>query len=244
MSEASQMIHRLIDLHDEDVDSIKTPRTEMVTISAATSLRDAIRQINDSGYSRIPVTRNGIDDVIGVIYARDLLHCIDGGADLEQQTVESVCRTALYVPETQGVDRLMDEMRQKKLHLAIVVDEYSGVSGLVTMEDILEEIVGHIADEFDEDEPPLIQEQHDGITEVDGRTSIDELNEKFRYGLPDDSDFETISGFLMAEFGRIPRRGESYQWNNLRLTIQQASERSIDRVRVERLELPEDAVQV
>ena len=236
LSDASQMIHRLLDLHGEDIDSVKIPRTDMVTLPADTSLSDAIRRINESGFSRIPVTRNSIDDVIGVLYARDLLKCIARGADMENESVESVCRTALYVPETQGINQLMDEMRQKKMHMAIVVDEYSGVSGLVTMEDILEEIVGHIADEFDPDEVPTIREQQDGMIEVDGRASIDELNEMFDCHLPDDSDFETISGFLMAEFGRIPRSGETCHWNNLRLTVQQANDRSIERVRLETVE--------
>ena len=124
-------------------------------------------------------------------------------------------------------------MRQKKVHMAIVVDEYSGVSGLVTLEDILEEIVGEISDEYDEEEQPLVKRHKDGHTEVDARCPIDDLNEEFDLTLPEDEEFDTVGGFLMSCFGRIPETGESHHWQNLKLTVLEADERRVLRIRID-----------
>ena len=230
----TQMIHRLLRLHEEDVTSIMVPRTEMVTIGAMITLEEAVRFIAESGYSRIPVIRESIDDVTGILYAHDLLKSVAEGGDLGNQTVDSMQREVLYVPESQSISVLMESMRQKKMHMAIVVDEYSGVSGLVTMEDILEEVVGEISDEFDAEEEPLIEECADGVTEVDARAHIDDLNDQFGYELPEGGDYETVAGFLLQHFGRIPREGESCQCGTIRLTVLEAGERQVRRVRLER----------
>jgi putative hemolysin len=231
----SRMIHGLLDLHDTDVSSIMTPRIDLVTIPAGTNLLDAVPLIMKCGYSRFPVIRDSIDDVIGVLYARDLLRCVADGVDLKNSTVESIARTAVYVPESQRIDALIDEMRGRKIQLAIVVDEYSGVAGVVTMEDVMEEIVGEISDEFDADEPQLMH-QKDGIIEADARVHIDDLNEEYQLGLPEGADYDTLNGFLLGQFGRIPEQGEAHQWQNVRLTVLEADERQLKRVRLERLE--------
>ena len=229
------MIHGLLDLHDTDVSSIMTPRIDLVAIPAGTTLKDAIQLTMKCGYSRFPVIRDSVDDVIGVLYARDLLRSVADEADLEHETVESVARPAVYVPESQRIDALIDEMQEKKIQLAIVVDEYSGVAGVVTMEDIMEEIVGEISDEFDPDEPQLMHQQ-DGIIEADARAHIDDLNDQYRLALPEGADYDTLNGFLLTRFGRIPQQGESYQWRNVRLTVLEADERQLKRVRLEQLE--------
>lgn len=231
----SRMIHGLLDLHDTDVSSIMTPRTNLEAIAAETTLQDAVQRIMQCSYSRFPVTRGSIDDVIGVLYARDLLRSIADGRDLQKETVESIARPAVYVPESQRIDALIDEMQEKKIQLAVVVDEYSGVAGVVTMEDIMEEIVGEISDEFDPDEPQLMHQQ-DGIIEADARAHIDDLNDQYQLGLPEGADYDTLNGFLLARFGRIPRQGESHQWQNIRLTVLEADERQLKRVRLEQLE--------
>ena len=231
----SRMIHGLLSLHDTDVSSIMTPRTDLITISADTTLHDAVHLIMQCGYSRFPVIRAGIDDVIGVLYARDLLRSVADGANMANEFVESVARPAVYVPESQRIDALIDEMQEKKIQLAIVVDEYSGVAGVVTMEDIMEEIVGEISDEFDRDEPTLMH-QKDGVIEADARVHIDDLNEHFLLGLPEGTDFDTLNGFLLSRFGRIPGQGETYQWRNLRLTVLESDERQLKRVRLEQLD--------
>ena len=233
----SRMIYGLLDLHDTDVSSIMTPRTDLVAIPAGTSLQDAVHLIMQCGYSRFPVIRASIDDVIGVLYARDLLRSVAEGADMQHESVENVARPAVYVPESQRIDALIDEMQEKKIQLAIVVDEYSGVAGVVTMEDIMEEIVGEISDEFDPDEPKLMH-QEDGIIEADARAHIDDLNEHFLLGLPEGPDYDTLNGFLLSSFGRIPEQGETYEWRNLRLTVLEADERQLKRVRLEQLDSP------
>jgi len=231
----SRMIHGLLDLHDTDVSSIMTPRIDLVVVPAGTKLLDAVPLIMKCGYSRFPVIHNSIDDVIGVLYARDLLRCVADSVDLTNSTVESIARPAVYVPESQRIDALIDEMRGRKIQLAIVVDEYSGVAGVVTMEDIMEEIVGEISDEFDAEEPQLMH-QKDGIIEADARVHIDNLNEEYQLGLPEGTDYDTLNGFLLAQFGRIPEPGEAHQWQNVRLTVLEADERQLKRVRLERLE--------
>lgn len=232
----SRMIHGLLDLHETDVSSIMTPRTNLEAIAADTSLHEAGQKIMECGFSRFPVIRGSIDDVIGVLYARDLLRRMAEGADLQKETVEQIARPAVYVPESQRIDALIDEMRKKKIQLAIVVDEYSGVAGVVTMEDIMEEIVGEISDEFDPEEPQLMHQQ-DGIIEADAQAHIDDLNDQYQLGLPEGADYDTLNGFLLAQFGRIPQQGEAYQWHNVRLTVLEADERQLRRVRLEQLEL-------
>lgn len=231
----SRMIHGLLDLHETDVASIMTPRIDLVALNAGTSLHEASEQIMQSGYSRFPVIRETIDDVCGILYTRDLLKCMSDGADVQTQTVDSIVRSAVYVPESQRIDALIDEMQEKKIQLAVVVDEYSGVAGVVTMEDIMEEIVGEITDEFDAEEPQLIHQQ-DGVIEADARAHIDDLNDEFQLGLPEGADYDTLNGFLLSQFGRIPDTGDSHQWRDIRLTVLDADERQLKRVRVERLE--------
>lgn len=230
---ASTMIHRVVDLQTEDVAAIMTPRTDMVTIAANVPLRDALPEMIDNGFSRVPVIRDGIDDIVGILYARDLLkHAadIDNG---NATNVGDIARDVLYAPESQGIGDLLEAMRQQKVHMAIVVDEYSGVSGLVTLEDILEEIVGDISDEYDHKDVSLWRHHVEGRTEVDARFHLDDLNEEFGYSFPEDQEFDTIGGFVMSCFGRIPAAGDEYFWKDLKLTVLEADERHIAKVRID-----------
>lgn len=240
-STASNMIHRVIDLQNEDVASIMTPRTDMVTIDADVPLSEAVSVVLESGFSRMPVIRDGIDDIVGILYARDLLSYSTSAVDsdesgaglVSQQTASDLAREVLYAPESQGIGDLLDAMRVKKVHMAIIVDEYSGVSGVVTMEDILEEIVGDISDEYDKLDDTLWKKHSDGVTEVDARYHLDDLNEEFSYGFPEDEEFDTIGGFALSCFGRIPAVGEEQAWNSLKLIILEADQRSVLKVRIE-----------
>jgi putative hemolysin len=139
----------------------------------------------------------------------------------------------LYAPESQGIGDLLESMRAKQVHMAIVVDEYSGVSGLVTLEDILEEIVGDISDEYDTTDESLWKIHKDGYTEVDARFHLDDLNEEFGYEFPEDEEFDTIGGFALSCFGRIPDKGDEHFWKDLKLTVVEADERQLKRVRIE-----------
>lgn len=238
---ASNMIHRVIDLQNEDVASIMTPRTDMVTIDADVALGDAMSVVLESGFSRMPVIREGIDDIVGILYARDLLsHATSSGDPSgtaaghdEQRTAADIAREVLYAPESQGIGDLLEAMRAQKVHMAIIVDEYSGVSGVVTMEDILEEIVGEISDEYDKLDDTLWKKHSDGITEVDARFHLDDLNEEYSYGFPEDEEFDTIGGFALSCFGRIPAVGEEHKWNNLKLVVLEADQRSVLKIRIE-----------
>lgn len=231
---ASTMIHRVVDLQTEDVAAIMTPRTDMVTIFAGMPLNDALHEMLQTGFSRVPVIRDGIDDIVGILYARDLLtYLAQSNESSDLQTVKDIARDVLYAPESQGIADLLEAMRQQKVHMAIVVDEYSGVSGLVTLEDILEEIVGEISDEYDSEDHTLWKEHRDGCTEVDARYHLDDLNEEFSYGLPEDEEFDTVGGFVLSCFGRIPKVGEEHYWKNLKLTVLDADERRLIRVRIE-----------
>ncbi len=233
-SNASTMIHRVVDLQTEDVAAIMTPRTDMVTIDADIPLAESLKQMLDNSFSRVPVIRDGIDDIVGILYARDLLaYAVESNDDSDTRTVADIAREALYAPESQGIGDLLEAMRQKKVHMAVIVDEYSGVSGLVTLEDILEEIVGEISDEYDSEDSTLWKQHIDGTTEVDARFHMDDLNEEFGYGFPEDEEFDTIGGFVLSCFGRIPGIGEEHCWKNLKLTVLDADERHLIRVRIE-----------
>lgn len=242
-SNASTMIHRVVDLQTEDVAAIMTPRTDMVTIDADLPLNEAYGQMLASGFSRVPVIRDGIDDIVGILYSRDLLACALDTESRSRRTTEEIARDVLYAPESQGIGDLLESMRARKVHMAIVVDEYSGVSGLVTLEDILEEIVGDISDEYDTNEDELWKKHQGGVTEVDARFHLDDLNDEFHYEFPEDEEYDTIGGFVLACFGRIPAVGDQHHWKELRLTVLDADERQLKRVQIEDMTDPDEIAQ-
>ncbi|MEX0718850.1 MAG: hemolysin family protein [Planctomycetaceae bacterium] len=230
-SEAGTMIHRVMELQDEDTAAVMTPRTDMVAIPATASLTEARERLLEAGHSRIPVIGESTDDIVGILYAKDLLRCLhEGRTDV---SLTEIARDPLYVPETTGIDTLLETFKRERVHLAIVLDEYGGVAGLVTLEDILEEIVGDIVDEYDVAEEIGVRPIGPGITEVDARVHIDDLNEQLALDLPEDGDYDTIGGFVCTELGRVPEPGESFHWKQLRFTVLEADKRKVDRVRVE-----------
>lgn len=230
----SQMIQRVVDLQNVDVRDVMTPRTEIVTLSIDSPTADARRCFIEAGHSRIPVIGESPDDMLGVVYAKDLLKAEDEGA---VSNLKPLLREPLIVPESTAVDQLLERMRQRRMHIAMVLDEYGGVVGLVTLEDILEEIVGDISDEYDpEGEDDEVVEIDDRTVEVDARTHLDDLNDQFGYELPEDVDFETIGGFVFSEMGRVPEQGETIVWQNLQVTVLEADRRKIVRVKIHRLD--------
>lgn len=231
-SGAGRMLSRVMEIQDQDVASVMTPRTDMVCIQAETSLEDARSQLLDAGHSRIPIYGESPDDVIGVLYAKDLLDHLSQ-PEPERKSLPDIVREPLYIPETASVDKLLETMKTKHIHMAIVLDEYGGVAGLITMEDILEEIVGEISDEYDEEEDEPIRELAPGIIEIDARVHIDDLNEQFDFELPEDGDFDTIGGFVFTQLGRIPQLQETLTWQNLRMTILNADKRKIISLKIE-----------
>lgn len=227
--EDANMIESVIALRDTTVAEIMTPRTEMVALPETATLFEAKEFISRHGHSRIPIYGENIDDLKGVLYAKDLLNLDES----EPFDPTEVMRKVPFVPETKGVPDLLKELKEKKVHLAIVLDEYGGTAGLVTIEDIVEEIVGDIADEYELPEPAAVRRIDDNTIEIDARLHIDELNDELKIELPEDPNYDTVGGFLFSEMGKIPEPGEEFRYQNVKFHVLDAEERKINRVRVE-----------
>ena len=238
------MIHRVMELQDEDVGAIMTPRTEMDCVPADCTLEEARQLLIESGHSRMPVIGDSTDDVLGILYAKDLLKALEPHRTGEPFAVlRDIIRDPVYVPVTTQIPALLELMKRQKIHIAMVHDEYGGVAGLVTMEDILEEIVGEIADEYDEIQATDdIQPASTGVVEVDARVRLDEINRQCGLNLPETDDFDTVGGFVFSQFGRIPTVGETLEWQRLRFTVLDADARRIQRLKIEQLDAVNDSV--
>ena len=235
-AEERQMIRGIMGLEETTTREIMVPRTDIVAVPSDASFDEVARIIVEQGYSRIPVFENTIDNIIGVVYAREVLgHLTSGG---RHPDVESLARPAYFVPESKRVDELLTEMRRNKLSIAIVVDEYGGTAGLVTVEDLLEEIVGEIADEFDRDEE-TIHRISDNEAILDASVGIDELEELFGVKV-EEGDFDSVGGFILSHLGKMPTTGEEVRVNGLVVRILSVSGRRIKRVRVIKEEPPDE----
>ncbi|HCN09689.1 MAG TPA: HlyC/CorC family transporter, partial [Lentisphaeria bacterium] len=188
---------------------------------------EAKAHIVECGHSRIPVYRGTVDSIVGVIYSK---HLLDDSRLAAADNVEQIMQQPVFVPETKNVGELLDEFRQRKNHLAVIIDEYGGTSGIVTIEDILEEIVGEIQDEFDTDEPPAHQTVSGGAFEIDARMPIDEVNELLGVDISDNEEYDTIGGYVTKVLGRIPKSMENVQVPGLDVHILDADERKISRM--------------
>jgi CBS domain containing-hemolysin-like protein len=231
------LIESVIELGDTVVREVMVPRTDMVTIPADFRAADAMEVVILNGYSRIPVCGAGIDDVIGIVHAKDLMRADrDGKGDLP---VAELARPAHFVPETKGVADLLREMQVDRFHMAISVDEYGGTAGLVTLEDIIEELLGEIVDEFDV-EDPMIEPLPGGDVRVNARMALDEVNDLIHAQLPE-GDWDTIGGLLLSELGHVPTEGEAVEVEGWQLTAQRVQGRRIGRVRLRRLTATDSA---
>jgi len=230
-AEERELISSILDFTDTIVREVMTPRTDMVVVMASDSTDDALDIVLAEGRSRIPVLGKGSDDVLGMLYARDLLQLMDDGA--EAVPARDIMRPAYFVPETKRVPELLRDMQVNQIHLAMVVDEFGGTAGLVTIEDLLEEIVGEIADEYD-NEPPLVTVLADGEFLVDGRLGIDELGELIGIDLPDD-EWDTVGGLILGLAGRVPDEGESFELERYVFVAELVEGRRVARVRLKTL---------
>jgi CBS domain containing-hemolysin-like protein len=213
------MIHSVFELGDTIVREVMVPRTDMIFVESGKSLRQALSLALRSGFSRIPVVGENLDDVIGIAYLKDIVTRGYESADaLASEQVDSVMRHATFVPESKPVDDLLREMQARQTHVAIVIDEYGGTAGLVTIEDILEEIVGEIADEYDQESPPVVW-LGDDFARVTARLSVDELAELFGVRI-EAEDVETVGGLLAQRLGRVPIAGSTATVAGLRLTAE------------------------
>lgn len=233
--DAREMIESVIELGDADVSEVMTPRTDMLTLQVDTPWLETVQFVVQSGHARIPVYDKNRDDIIGILYGKDVLRELARPREQDRQPLRAILRQPYFVPETKPVDALLQEFQQTGNHMAIVLDEYGGVSGLVTIEDVLEEIVGEIIDEYDEAVVEEIKRLDDRTSEALARAHIDEINEALDVSLPDDGDFDTIGGLVMSRLGRVPVAGEQLVLDNVRITVLEATRRRIDRVRLESL---------
>ena len=233
--EEADMIESIIEMERTVVREVQTPRVDMVMIQEDTPLSEAVAFVNEEGCSRIPVYAKDRDDVVGVLYARDLLSHWGVAETGERgvRTVQGVMRKPFFVPENKPLNDLMKEMRARKVHLAVVLDEFNGTSGLVTIEDLLEEIVGEIEDEYDEEEAHVTEEIGAGRFRVEGRTSLEDLNERLCLDLPIEEDFETLAGLVFDRLGKVPTRGEQVRFGPVVVTVIEVDERTAQTLEVE-----------
>jgi putative hemolysin len=231
-----KMIESVIELRTITVGQIMTPRTEIVAIDADASIDEIKKTILEYGHSRMPVYEENLDNIIGMLYVKDLLQLL--GENLEEFDLRKIMRQCYFVPETKNLRDLFAEFRNKQLHVAIVLDEYGGTLGLATFEDAIEQIIGQVADEYEPMEQPMVKQVNTSTLELDGRARVDELNDEYPVDLPESDDYETVSGFLFSSLGRIPETHETYQYRNLLFTVIDATERKINRLKLEIL--PED----
>ncbi len=234
--DAREMIEGIIDLADVEVSSIMTPRTDMVCMPLKTSVREATNFVINVSPTRIPVFDKNRDDIVGILYAKDLLPELIRTDEKKVRSLADLLREPYFVPETKHVDDLLEEFQRTRNHMAIVLDEYGGVSGLVTIEDVLEEIVGEIVDEYDPELVEGIRRIDERTAEVLGRVHVDEANERLGLMLPDDGDYDTVAGLVFHELGRIPTVGEQVTYAGVRFTVLEASRRRIERLRIEMLD--------
>ncbi len=228
-----EMIKGVIDLEETVVREVMTPRVDVISVPEEASLEHLLEFVTEHGYSRLPVYRESIDDVRGIAYARDLLPFLGKPEALASTRVADLMQPAQYVPETLSILNMMRDMRIRKNHIAIVVDEFGGTAGVVTLEDIIEEITGEIYDETDDDEEVDFLDLEDGATRVRAAVHLDEVEQRFHVTFEDDGEFDTLAGFLASEFDRIPQAGETLEHEGVRFTVEEADERRVLSVRAE-----------
>jgi CBS domain containing-hemolysin-like protein len=227
-----KMIQSVFELGDTPAREVMVPRTEMVWIESDKSAAQATSLAIRSGHSRMPVIGEDVDDVLGVVYLKDLVrrtyYSVAAARDI---TVAEVMRPAVFIPDSKPLDELLNQMQRDRVHMALLVDEYGATAGLITIEDVLEEIVGEIADEYDTDEVAPVEELGDMVFRVSARLPIEDVGELYDIELADDLDVDTVGGLLALELGRVPLPGSEVVWNGLRLRAEGGSDHR-GRVRV------------
>ena len=231
--EEQEMIENVLELSNSTADEIMTPRTDIVAVEINSDLQKVLETISVAGHTRVPVYEGNIDNIIGLVYAKDLLTEI--GKNPSDFKLRNKIRKAYFVPETKLLRSLLHEFQNQKLHIAVVLDEYGGTAGIVTLEDILEELVGEITDEYEEEQPEPVRKIDQNTIEADARTYIDDLNDEYELNLPEDEDYETVGGFVFSQLGYIPKTNESFDYENLKFTIASAEDRKIRRIKIQKI---------
>jgi putative hemolysin len=239
-AEEEQMINAVIELGDRRIHEVMVPRIAIVSLPASSTLDEAIDRIVEEGHSRVPVYETSVDEIVGILYAKDLLPFLKSNVD-SRVSLRSLLRTPVFVPESMTIDDLLHEFQRRKVHIAIVLDEYGGTAGLVTIEDLLEEIVGEIQDEYDVEEP-LVEVLDDHTARIDGRSSVDDLLDiwDLKLQLEDEDEYDTVGGLIYHRIGGIPQSGDEVRVNGLRLTVESTDGRRVAKVLVVRERLVDD----
>jgi CBS domain containing-hemolysin-like protein len=228
------MLEAVFEFPTTTVGEIMTPRTDVIGIEASADLDNVREMIQKHGHSRIPVYEENLDNIQGILYAKDLLRYV--GTDLPFEMGE-VLRHALMVPESKPLAALLADFKANKVHIAIVLDEYGGTAGLVTIEDIVEEVVGEIQDEYEpQDEKPEFRKLEDGSYEVEARMRVDDVNDELGLDWPEDEDYDTVGGFVFSTIGHVPEQGESFDFQDCRVTVIDVERTRVNQVRIEKIE--------
>ncbi len=238
-AEEEQMIHAIIELGDQRIHEVMVPRIAMVALPVDATMERAIDTVIEEGHSRIPVYEETIDEIVGILYAKDLLPFLRD-PNGQRPPIRSLLRPPVFVPESMSVDDLLHEFQRRKVHIATVLDEYGGTAGLVTIEDLLEEIVGEIQDEYDEEEPMIVKISDDEAR-IDGRADVDDLGELFGVdlGLEDEDEYDTVGGLIYHRIGGVPKPGDQVKVDGLTLTVESTDGRRVSKVLVVRDRTPD-----
>jgi len=225
--EESDIIQSIFDFKDKNVREIMMPRVDMVTIDSTSSIDDVMDLISEKQFSKIPIYKENIDNITGIIYAKDLLPYLTGSRP--NVPIINLARTPFFVPETKEIDELMKDFKNKKTNISIVVDEWGGTSGLITLEDIVEEVLGEIQDPYDNDES-LIFKQKDSSMIIDAKITIYDLEEEIEIDFPEDREYDTLAGFILHSVGDIPKIGERINYQNYQITVKSIDGNRIDKI--------------
>jgi CBS domain containing-hemolysin-like protein len=229
-----EMLHNIFEISERTAKEVMVPRTDMVVLDIEENFESMLKVIRETEFSRIPVYEEKLDNIIGILYVKDILKYLND--KFENIKVRSIIRKAYFVPETKKLDELLKEFQLKRIHMAIVVDEYGGVSGIVTLEDIIEEIVGEIRDEYDNEEDIKIVKVSDGIFKADARVSIDDFLEYFNIERAENmSGFETLGGLIYDLAGKVPEVGEEYQFNGYILKVLHRDGRKLKTIEIKKI---------
>jgi gliding motility-associated protein GldE len=233
--EEHELIHSIVGFKTLSVTEIMTPRVDMVAVSTDSEFTKVIDEITRTGRSRIPLYKEDLDDIVGVIYAKDLLPYFKNEEMRKNLSLEKIARKPMFVPQTKMIDALMHDFQEKKMHIAIVVDEYGGTAGLVSLEDIIEEIIGEIRDEYDKEENPITKIDETNYL-VFGRISIDEIKETLEINInTEEAEYDTVAGLVLNFAGQIPKEGYSFEYENHKFTVKEVLNKRIKKVQIEKL---------
>jgi putative hemolysin len=240
-AEEEQMINAVIELGSRRLHEVMVPRIDIVGLPATATFAEAVDAIVGEGHSRIPIYEETIDEVVGILYAKDLLRILQQPPERWPE-MRSILRPPVFVPESMSIDDLLHEFQRRKVHLAIVLDEYGGTAGLATIEDLLEEIVGEIQDEYDTEEPMVVR-LSDDEARIDGRADVGDLGDTFgiEIELEDEDEYDTVGGLVFHRLGDVPRPGDSVRVDGLTITVESVEGRRVDKVLVVRRRPEDDA---